>query len=93
MGVSHEGNRYRVRVSVNGKRKNLGQYKTKKEAQARLKEYNAKLDEEEKFHHAFKDIVDMTPLFDPEEYPRLDIEKPSLWDKLKSVWQRKQRNS
>lgn len=88
MGVTYEGNRYRVRITTNGKRRNLGSFKTNAEAQTKLKEFNAKLDEEEKFHIAFKDIVDATPLFDPDEYPRLDIEKESWWDRMKSVWQR-----
>jgi hypothetical protein len=90
MGVSLEGNKYRVRVTVKGKRKTLGYYKTLYEADARLAEHYKELEEQEQFHAAFQD-VEMSPLY--ATYPQLDIEKPSLWDRMKSVWQSiRQRN-
>jgi hypothetical protein len=39
MGVTVENNKYRVRISKNGKRINIGTYATKKEAEQALRNY------------------------------------------------------
>ena len=92
MGVTVEGTRFRVRIIRNGKRYNLGSFKTNKEAQTRLQAFHAMLDQEDKFDKAFKGVQLKHPVFDT-EYPAFTVEKPSLWDRMKSVWQSiRQRN-
>ena len=41
MGVTREHGKYRARVTENGKRKSLGSYPTKRQAEQRIKQYKA----------------------------------------------------
>lgn len=92
MGVTQEGSKFRVRATRNGKRHNLGSFKTNEEAQTRLQAFHAMLDQEDKFDKAFKGVQLKHPVFDT-EYPAFTVEKPSLWDKIKTSWSKKQNDN
>ena len=92
MGVTVEGIRFRVCITRNGKRYNLGSFKTNEEAQTRLQAFHAMLDQEDKFDKAFKGVQLKYFVFDI-EYPAFTVEKPSLWDKIKTSWSKKQNDN
>lgn len=100
MGVTYENGKYRARISVGGgKRRSLGRYDTKLKAQRAIARYRAN-DEATQEAELQKGLDNLSlendqPLksfYGIENMPVVE-EKPSLWDRIKSVWQNiRQRN-
>lgn len=98
MGVSFDKSRNRFRAStvVNGKTKHIGRYKTRQEADEALKTFEDELAFEDKFYKqvTLEEDVPVTPLYqDFDIYFPIGEQKPSLWDRIKSIWQRKPRDN
>ena len=92
MGVSFDKqrNKYRASYSRNGKTVHVGRYKTKQEAtlaleRAREDHLEAGLEtiKNTKYYQEYN-TWDQFDIYQPIGEP-----KPSLWDRIKSIWQRK----
>ena len=102
MGVTFENGKYRARVSIGGgKRRSLGRYDTKLKAQRAIAKYRKEQDDEKAKEAELQSYLDNLSLdndkslrsfYGIEELP-VEPKKPSLWDRIKSVWQNiRQRN-
>lgn len=95
MGVTYENGKYRARVSIGGgKRRSLGRYDTKLKAQRAISRYKSEQDSEKVKEAEMQDHLDNLSLDkDPSIKSFYGIEdepvlyKPSLWDRIKSIWQ------
>lgn len=92
MGVTYENGKYRARVSVGGnKRRSLGRFSTKLEAQKAITQYRKELEAEDQLQKQIDDPNDHSTLL--EQYAAahpisVEVEeKPSLWARIKSIWQ------
>lgn len=96
MGVSFDKqrNKYRVSYSRDGKTVYVGRYETKQEATLALE--RAREDHLEAGLETIKNTeydqeYNMWGQFDI--YKLIDEPKPSLWDRIKGIWQRKHRDN
>lgn len=93
MGVTYENGKYRARVSIGGgKRRSLGRYDTKLKAQRAIARYRAndEATQEAELQAGLDNLGEGTLLEQYEAAHPIEpnyLYKPSLWDRIKSIWQ------